>query len=203
MQSIPERLSPEELIVFAGKYIFERGLTDTAGGNISIKVDGNIYMTPTMVGVNYHWLFDEDDVVIGSASDLEGLKKHPRISREGFSHLSIYASFPYIDAVVHAHPRYVAAYVAQCKPIPPIMRASEALGVLEYHEPAEAYSQDQADKIVKVLKKNEATMKKKAGVVLMPKHGVIIASQGLMIGLDVLERVNTNAFANLAQKLID
>jgi len=156
-----------------------------------------------MAGTKYHWNIGEDDVVIGYENDMEALKKHPRISREGFTHISIYQTFPYINAIVHAHPKYVGAFVAQSKPIPPLMRACDALGVLEYHEPAEPYSQDQANKIVKVLKKNEARMKAKAGVVLMPRHGVIIAAEELMIGLDVLERVNANALVVLAQNFIN
>lgn len=203
MQSIPERFTPEELIVYAAAYFFDHGLTDSAGGNISIKVGDTIYMTPTLAGTEYHWHIGLDDVVVGSYHDLEELKNHPRFSREGFSHLTIYKAFPYIGAVVHAHPRFVNAFVAQSKPIPPLMRASDKFGTLEYHEPAEPYSQDQADKIVKVMKKNEETMKAKAGIVLMPRHGIIIASKDLMIALDVLDRVNNNCQAILAQKLLD
>ncbi len=203
MKSLSERLTPAELVAYAAKYFFERGLTDAAGGNISIKVGDEIYMSPTLAGTEYHWHIDAEDIVIGSAKNFDALKNHPRFSREGFSHLSIYKAFPYVGAIVHAHPKFVNPFVAQSKPIPPLMRASDKLGVLEYHEPAEPYSQDQADKIVKVLKQNEERIKKKAGVVLMPRHGVIIASLSLMTALDVLERLNNNALAILAQKLLD
>ena len=203
MKSLPERLTPSELIAYAAKYFFDKELTDAAGGNISIKVGDDIFMTPTLAGTEYHWQIGAEDVVIGSFHDMDSLTKDPRFSREGFSHLSIYKAFPYIGAVVHAHPKYVNAFVAQSNPIPPLMRASEKLGKLEYHEDAEPYSQDQADKIVKVLKKNEESMKAKAGVVLMPRHGIIIASKDLMTALDILERVNNNAMVVLAQKLFD
>jgi ribulose-5-phosphate 4-epimerase/fuculose-1-phosphate aldolase len=203
MKSLPEKLTPSELIAYAAKYFFDKELTDAAGGNISIKVGDDIFMTPTLAGTEYHWQIGAEDVVLGSFHDMGSLKNHPRFSREGFSHLSIYQAFPYIGAVVHAHPKYVNAFVAQSRPIPALMRASEKLGELEYHEDAEPYSQDQADKIVKVLKKNEEAMKAKAGVVLMPRHGIIIASKDLMTALDILERVNNNAMVILAQKLFD
>jgi len=203
MKSLRERLSPPELIAYAANYYFKKGLTDAAGGNISIKVDQKIYMTPTLAGTEYHWKIGPEDVVVGSAKKLKALKNHPRFSREGLSHLSIYEAFPNVSAIVHAHPKYVSAFVAQSKDIPPLLRASDKLGVLTYHEPAEPYSQDQADKIVKVLKENEARIEKKAGAVLMPRHGIIIASKNLMTALDVLERINTNAFVVLAQKLLD
>jgi len=203
MKSLSERLSPPELIAYAAKYFFTKGLTDAAGGNISIKVGEEIFMTPTLAGTEYHWNIGPEDVVIGSSNKIQALKNHPHFSREGLSHLSIYKALPKVNAIIHAHPIYVNAFVAQSKEIPPLLRASDKLGVLEYHEPAEPYSQDQADKIVKVLKANEELIEKKAGAVLMPRHGIIIASKNLMTALDVLERINTNAFTILAQKLLD
>jgi L-fuculose-phosphate aldolase len=203
MKRITERLTPPELVAYAAKYFFEKGLTDAAGGNISIKIGNDIYMTPTLAGTEYHWQIGAEDVVIGSADKMDELKKHPRFSREGFSHLSIYDAFPFVGAIVHAHPKYVNAFVVQSKPIYPLMRSTEKLGTLEYHEAAEPYSQDQADKIVKVLKKQEDKMRTKAAAVLMPNHGIIVASKDLMTALDNLERINNNAWTILAQKLLD
>lgn len=203
MKSLTERLTPSELIAYAAKYMFDKGLTDAAGGNLSIKVGDEIFMSPTLAGTQYHWDIGAEDVVIGSAKDVDAIKDHPRFSREGFSHLSIYKAFPYVGAVVHAHPKYVNSFVAKSKPIPPLMRASDKFGTLEYHEEAEPYSQDQADKIVKVLKKQEDRIKAKAAAVLMPRHGIIIASLDMMIALDSLERINNNALTILNQKLLD
>lgn len=203
MKPLSERLTPQELVAYAAKYIFDRGLTDAAGGNISIKNGDDIYMTPTLAGTLYHWHIGPEDIVVGSLKNVNELKNHPRFSREGFSHLSIYKAFPYIGAVVHAHPKYINAFVVQSKPLPPLMRSSAKFGTLEYHEEAEPYSQDQADKIVKVLKKQEDRMKAEAAAVLMPRHGIIIASTDLMIALDSLERMNNNALTVLAQNLLD
>lgn len=203
MEPIAERMTPTELVVYAAKYYFDRGLTDTAGGNISIRVDDKIYMTPTLAGLKYHWSIGEEDVVVGSVKNLEKLKSHPRFSREGFTHLSIFKAFPYVRAVVHAHPKYINPFIAGSKPIPPMLRASQKFGILQYHDEAEPYSQDQADKIVKVLKKQEDRIKAKAAAVLMPRHGIVIASKDLMTALDSLDRINNNAFAVLAQKFLD
>ncbi len=46
-------------------------------------------------------------------------------------------------------------------------------------------------------------MKTKAAAVLMARHGIILASPDLMTALDCLQRMNTNAFAVLTQKMID
>jgi len=203
MKSIPERLSGPELVVYAAKFIFDRYLTDTAGGNISLREDEMVYFSPTMAGTNYHWKISAEDVVTGSIHDLDALNEHPRFTREGFSHIAIYKTFPYVQAILHAHPKYINPFVAQSRPIPPVLNSSKHFGTLQYHEEAKSYSQDQADKIVKAFKTQEDRIKRKAAAVLMPRHGLILASMDMMVALDCLERMNNNAFAVLVQKWID
>ena len=203
MKPIKERLSIPELIIYAAKYIFERELTDIAGGNISVKKNGTIYMTPTLAGNQFHWDLGTEDIVVGSINEIELLEKNPRFTREGFSHLAIYQVFPFVGAVVHAHPKYINPFVALSKPIPPLLNSSKRFGTLQYHEEAESYSRDQAEKIIKVLAGQVERMKTKAAGVLMPRHGVIVASGDLMTAIDCVERMNNNAFTVLAQKWID
>ena len=84
-----------------------------------------------------------------------------------------------------------------------MLNSSKSFGTLEYHGEAPAYSQEQADLIVGMLKGKEENMKTKAAGVLMPRHGVILASPDLITALDCLQRMNTNAFSVMAQKWID
>ncbi len=203
MKSIPERLSGPELVVYAAKFMFDRYLTDTAGGNVSLREGETVYFSPTMAATNYHWIIGKEDVVTGSNHDLDALKEHPRFTREGLSHIAIYKAFPYVQAILHAHPKYINPFVAQSKPIPPVLNSSNHFGTLQYHEEAKSYSQDQAEKIVEVLKTQEDRIKKKAAAVLMPRHGLILASLDMMVALDCLERMNNNAFSVLVQKWID
>ena len=203
MKKISERLTIPELIIYVAKFMFERELTDIAGGNIS-AVDGDtVYMTPTLAGNQWHWDFGADDVVVGSLSNIDEMKKDPRFSREGLSHLAIYKAYPFVGAVIHAHPKYMLPFTANNTPIPPVLNSSMSFGTLEYHAEAPAYSQEQADLIVGMLKGKEENMKSKAAGVLMPRHGVILASPDLITALDCLQRMNTNAFSVMAQKWID
>ena len=202
MESILKRMTIQELIVYIGKFMFEHDLTDIAGGNISAKVNDRVYMTPTLVGNQFHWNIDPVDIVVGSLSKEDELKNHPCFTREGLSHLAIYKAFPFVNAVIHAHPKYILPFTAHSKPIPAILNAAKRFGDLKYHEEAPSYSQDQADKIVKVLKGQEDRMKVKAAGVLMPRHGVIAAGGDLLTVLDCVQRMNTNAFAVLAQQWI-
>ena len=202
MKKISERLTIPELIIYVAKFMFERELTDIAGGNIS-AVDGDtVYMTPTLAGNQWHWDIGADDVVVGSLSNIDEMKKDPRFSREGLSHLAIYKAYPFVGAVIHAHPKYILPFTANNTPIPPVLNSSKNFGTLQYHAEAPAYSQEQADLIVDMLKENQEQMKTKAAAVLMPRHGVILGSPDLITALDCLQRMNTNAFSVLAQKWI-
>lgn len=203
MKSMPERMTPEELIVYAAKFLYEKDLTDVAGGNISLREGDSLYMSPTLAGNLYHWNIAPEDIVIGTIDKIQKLKKHPRFTREGLSHLAIYQEFPFVGGIIHAHPKYINVFIAQSKPIPPLLNSSKHFGTLQYHEEAESYSQDQAEKIIAVLKGQEERMKKKAAGVLMPRHGIIVASRDLITAMDCVERMNMNAFTVLGQKWID
>lgn len=204
MKSIPERLTGAEMVVYAAKFMFDRFLTDAAGGNISLREGDTVYFSPTLAGTNYHWDIGAEDVVSGSVNDLDALLVHPRFTREGLSHVAIYKAFPYVQSILHAHPKYLMPFIANSTPIPPVLTASHYFGTLQYHKEASPYSQEQADDIVRIMKTQEDIIKRKAAAVLMPKHGVILASASdMMVSLDCLERINNNAFAVLASKLID
>jgi len=159
-------------------------------------------MTPTLAGNQYHWDIDPVDIVTGRLSEVEALKVHPRFTREGLSHLSIYQAFPFVNAVIHAHPKYILPFTAQPTPIPAILNAAKRFGDLKYHKEAPSYSQEQADGIVEVLSGQEERMEIKAAGVLMPRHGVIAAGGDLLTVLDCVQRMNRNAYAVLAQKWI-
>jgi len=203
MKSIAERMTIPQLIVYVSKFMFENDLTDIAGGNISARDGDVLYMTPTLAGNQWHWNIDTDDIVSGPVTKIDDLKQDPRFTREGLSHLAIYKAFPYVGAVIHAHPKYINPFVACSKTIPPMLSASMQFGELQYHAEAAHYSQDQAEKIVDVLKSQEERMQKKAAAVLMPRHGIIVASMNLMTALDCVQRMNTNAFTVLAQKWLE
>jgi L-fuculose-phosphate aldolase len=204
MKSIAERLTGAEMILYAARFMFDRFLTDAAGGNLSLRDGYKVYFSPTLAGTNYHWNIGTEDVITGSIKDLDSLLEHPRFTREGLSHIAIYKAFPYVQSILHAHPKYINPFVAVSKPIPALLNASKYFENLQYHKEADPYSQEQADSIVDILRTQEDLMKKKAAAVLMPQHGIILASQNnMMVALDCLERINNNAFTVLAQKLID
>jgi len=203
MKPVNERMSIPELIIYVSKYMFERELIDLAGGNTSARDGDIIYMTRTLAGNAFHWDFGVEDVIVGSMENIEEMKNQLLFSREGLTHLAIYQAFPFVKAVIHAHPKYILPFTAYSTPIPPILNASKVFETLEYHAEAPPYSQEQADLIVGILNGKIEAMKKKAAGVLMPRHGIVVAGGDLLTVLDCLQRMNTNAFSVLAQKWID
>ena len=193
---------PEEIVAYIGRLMFERKLTDIAGGNVSVRDGDNIYISPRYAGQKWHWQLESHDIVSGPVDGKE-LIGNPSFSREGLSHLAIYREFPEVNGIVHAHPINVLPFCSIEKPIEPVLRAVEEFGKLEYHDPAPEYSKEQADSIVDKLNQKRDLLKAGAAVVLMPKHGIIAAGNHIWSAIDAVERINTNAWCIIASKMLN
>lgn len=196
MLSIPEQLCE------AGRIMFEKRLTDMAGGNISAREGDMVFMSPRYSGSRFHWQLTPDDLVNGHWADDE-ITQNPRFSREGLAHLAIYRAFPDVQGIVHAHPFYVMPFASLSRPIEPVLEATQKFGVVEVTRPAPAHSRELALNVVEALTGKEDRMRKQAAAVLIPNHGIILAGKEFMAVLDALERVNTNAYCILARRLLE
>ena len=83
---------PEHIAYVAGR-MFERRLTDMAGGNVSARDDSRIYISPRFSGSRRHWQLKPEDIISGS-TDNDDLLENPNFSREGRAHLAVYRNFP-------------------------------------------------------------------------------------------------------------
>ncbi len=194
-------LTLPEQIALVGRRMFERRLTDMAGGNISAR-DGNIiYISPRYSGAKHHWQLVPEQIISGPVGSDE-LLEDPLFSREGKAHLEIYRTFPDAHAVIHAHPFHVQPFAVAGIPIQPVMEATEKLGTIELIQFAPAHSLSLAKNVVAGLKDKEAEIRKLAGAVLMPRHGIILAGPDLFAVVDALERIDTNAWVILAQRML-
>jgi L-fuculose-phosphate aldolase len=196
MKSIPEQLCE------AGRIMFEKRLTDMAGGNISARIDERIWMSPRFSGSRFHWNLTPEDLVSGCWADDE-IMHHPNFSREGQAHLAIYRTFPDVQAVIHAHPFHVMPFAALARAIEPVLEATQKFGVVEVTRPAPGHSKELADYVVEAMKGKEERMRKQAACVLIPYHGVILAGKEFHLVLDALERIDTNAYCILARKQLE
>jgi L-fuculose-phosphate aldolase len=181
--------------------MFERRLTDLAGGNISMRVGDFVYMTPRYSGARYHWDLSPEQILYGRW-DNDELASNPQFSREGWSHLELYKHFPDVQAVVHAHAFHVQPFSSLSMPIDPVLEANDKFGLIEVIEPAPAHSKVLAEKVVAGFIGKEEMIRKMAAAVIIPRHGLIAAGKDLDMTLDTIERIDTNAWAILARKML-
>ncbi len=183
----------EEKLCAAGRLMFEKRLTDMAGGNISARDGKTVYMSPRYSGQRYHWDLTPDMLVSGDW-ETDEIAKNPNFSREGWSHLYLYRCFPEVQAVVHAHPFHVLPFTAFQKPIEPVLEGTNKFGVVELCEPAPAHSKELAEHVIAAMRGKEDRMRVQAAAVLIPYHGIILAGADFDKTLDALERIDENAY---------
>lgn len=192
----------QELIAYMGRVMFERRLTDTAGGNISLREGDTIYISPTLAAHRWHWQLAPEDIISGPVATDE-LVTHPRFSREGLSHLAVYRAYPQVQGIVHAHPFYVQPFAVMGKPIEPMMYYTDKYGTIDFIDKVPNYSQEQADNIVDHLRGKEAMMAKAAAALLMPRHGIFVAGKDIYSALDAVDRINVSAYCMTVQKMFE
>jgi len=187
-----------EQIIYVARRMFERRLTDMAGGNISVRAGDELYITPRYAGSKQHWQLTTADILHGPVAT-DDLFQQPRFSREGKAHLAVYREFPDVGAVIHAHPFHVLPFCVAGRAIEPVLEATQKFGVTPVVPFAPAHSADLARHVVDGLRGREASIRKQAAAVLLPKHGIIVAGLDLWAAIDALERIDWNAWCILSQ----
>jgi ribulose-5-phosphate 4-epimerase/fuculose-1-phosphate aldolase len=190
-----------EQICYVGRLMFERNLTDIAGGNITMRESDTIYCTPRYAGNRWHWQLNPENIVVGPVLTDE-LLSNPSFTREGLSHLAIYRAFPFVRAIIHAHPRHILPFVAFERPLSPVLKATRKFGTLKYISQAPNFSREQADSIVENLRGQDELMHQSAAALLMPQHGIILAGVKILDVLDSLERIDTNAYCLITESML-
>lgn len=181
-----------EKITRIGRMLFDRQLTDAAGGNISARVGDRICITPRYAGQKHQWQLDPGQVLV---CDLEGkqLDGDGMISREGKVHVRLYRDFPDGTAVVHCHPRNVLVFCSMGEPIVPVLEANWKFGEVPVVPFAPAHSQQLADSIAAALYGQEARIRKQAAAVIARWHGLFVLGRDLDAAFDAAERIDVNA----------
>ncbi len=183
----------KKLIVHLGKLMFDRHLTDSAGGNISIRIDDKIYMTPSYAGGHFHWDLTTDQIL---TLDLEGnkLDGNGKVSREAKVHVVLLNEF-YPDgiAVVHSHARNVLVFCAAEKPMPPVLYATRKFGYIPQCVDAASGTDDLANNIADSVRDQTNWVKNHAAPVMAPRHGLFVLGTSLLDAFDATERIDTNA----------
>ncbi len=115
------------------RLLYDRGLTSSLGGNVSIRIDDAVYISPTGIP-SYRIRNDEISTVTTTGERLDG--NIP--SSELPTHLAIYHTTP-VAAIVHTHSRYATVLACLGRGFsPPDAEGEHLVGdvpLIPYEEP--------------------------------------------------------------------
>ncbi|GFN22668.1 MAG: class II aldolase/adducin family protein [Thermoanaerobacteraceae bacterium] len=166
--------------------LYQRKLVSSTGGNVSVRTERGLYITPTGYSLGE---LTRDDIV---EMDLEGnVLSGGRPSKEWRFHTSLLKLREDVNAVIHAHPTYAVA--VSCRKDLELADAMPALtpgylvrvGKLPAVPYAPPGTEDLARSVEDVLRDHHA--------VLMQNHGVTVVAKDLRYALILLEEIEENA----------
>ena len=174
-------IHPADQLVMFMQRIYDKGLTTTSGGNLSIKdSDGNIWITPA--SVDKGTLTRKDIICVQPDGTIVGPHKP---SSEFPFHASVYKMRPDLKAVLHAHPPALVAFsIASRIPnldlIPSIRRICQDAKIAVYGVPG---SEDLGEKIGKVFAEG-------CDIAILENHGVCIGATDMFTAFQRFETLN-------------
>jgi L-fuculose-phosphate aldolase len=182
--------------------MWDRRLTNAAGGNLAVRVDKNrILVTPSMMSEHrYCELVPEDILLIDYNENI--LEGRGKLSRESTMHVKLLSDFQNIGATIHAHPFFCMPYVAFSQPIPNVTEATMGRGYVECIPWSKAYTEDLADSVHAYFDKRRELAERKPIGMIMSKHGVVVSGSTLTSAYSMLERIETDAFCVLAKSVL-
>ncbi len=169
-------LEQREQVVRYARLLIERGLTRGTGGNISVRQDELVAITPS--GVAYASMTAEDIVVVDLAGRVvEGTL---RPSSECGMHLACYRTERAFGAVVHTHSPFATTLACMQRELPPI---HYLIGYAGGTVPCIPYYPFGSDELA------EAAAAGMAGrnAVLLGNHGLLAAGADLDYAFSVAE----------------
>ncbi len=176
------------------KMMFDRFITNAAGGNITVKVsDEHWIMTPTLMSQAKFCRLEPNDILV---IDREGiiLEGDGRLTREFNMHMAVYETMQGAGAVIHAHPKESMVFASLGLDLPHLCEATQKLGEIKTLDFAPATSPELAEKVQQYLqtRKNDLPV-----ATLLREHGILVIDKSLRKAYDMLERIEYNAYVNI------
>lgn len=186
-------MHPAEQIVLLLNRIYQRGLTTTSGGNLSIKDnEGIIWITPS--GIDKGSLTPSDICKVLPDGTVIG-KYKPSVELPFHKH--VYETRPDVSAVLHAHPPALVSYslirqIPDTNIIPTSHLVCGKVGIAKYEVPG---SNELAQRIVDEIEKG-------LNVVIMENHGVITCADNLFEAFKRFETLNFAASISITASVL-
>ena len=177
-------IHPADQLVMFMQRIYDRGLTTTSGGNLSIKdKDGNIWITPA--SIDKGTLTRRDIICVKPDGTCVGPHKP---SSEFPFHESVYNMRPDIRAVLHAHPPALVAFsIARRIPnldlIPTVRKTCDRISIAKYAVPG---SKELGANIAREFEND-------VEIVLLENHGVCIGAKDMFTAFMMFETLDYSA----------
>jgi len=198
-----EITTAREVIAEFGAELYRRFLTDSTGGNLSIRLDDTIIMTPRFSGARWHWQLKPHQVLV---LDLEGniIEGDGEISREARAHFTLLQHFyPEATALVHTHPRHIMAFCAAEQPMPAVLECTKSFKTLELCRYAPSESQALAEALLEFMLSHKNSLSQNGAIACMaPRHGLFVLARDIYTGYEVTERLDGNAYCVLQAEQI-
>jgi len=161
-----------------GRMLYDRELTDSSGGNISVRDGDKIYINPRRTGHDKQWQLEEDDIIVTDLCKVPVIGEADAISREAATHYYIYHNFPDIGAVIHGHPIFIMTFGAAHMDLPAVSEGTRAvLGEQSITNTPEVLpgSKEQAEEVVINFKKRREVDPEAPLICSLPYHGTFTA----------------------------
>jgi L-fuculose-phosphate aldolase len=192
----------KDLVLDIAGLIWGRRLSDTAGGNISVRDGDVVCITPRLMGYRLRWQITADDLSIVTPTG-EVLEGPEQITREGRMHLGLYREFTDAGAVIHAHPYWTTVFVAKAKPIVPILETTGKFGTIECVPEAHGYSEELAENVIAHFVSKRAQWEKSPLMTILPRHGIVAMGKDMNACFDIVDRIETDCRCQILGKLLD
>lgn len=158
--------------------LYRKGLTTTSGGNISLRVSGDIILITPSATDKGEMRWKEIGIMTIHG---ENLTPEHKPSIESEMHLSIYKTNSNVKAIVHAHPVYASSFTAMnSKPDTSLTAEARAICGEPVFVP---YALMGSSELAEVT----ARYSEKADVMLLENHGIITTGASLLNAFDKIE----------------
>ncbi len=178
-----------------GKLLFDKGLIDSSGGNISVRDGDKVYVNPRQAGEHHQWSIDEDAIIVTDMCKVPIIGDVNKITREAVCHYYIYNNFPEVRAIVHAHPPLMMAFGSAHMDIPAVSEGTRCvIGTLPITNIEESVpgSVQQAERIVENFIARRKIDPECGLICNIPFHGIFSAGPDLNYAYLYAEVSETN-----------
>ncbi len=189
-------------MVKVAKMMWERRLTNAAGGNFAVKVaPGLMLVSPSLMSERRHCDLDVSDFLLVDF-DMNVVEGEGKLSRESFMHRLILGNFDTIGCTIHAHPFWSMVYVVQAKPIPSVSEATMGRGDVGCIPYTKAYTKELSENVYRYFEEHRAVAEKKPIGCILPLHGVVVSGPDIYMAYSMLERVECDAVCGIFKNSI-